>query len=329
MGYTRVHRLLRILTLVQSRSGWTARDLAAECGVEERTIFRDLNELGGAGVPIVFDSATGGYRVQQEFFLPPVQLTAEEALSMGLLCEHIAQHEQIPYLKPAWRALHKLVAQLPESVREEVNSVLGQMAVQTERAVPPDGHSDVYDRIREAIATKRALVCSYESLSGGSPDEIFDFEPYTLFFCVRTWYAIGFHSGRDAVRCLRLNRFTKVTPTERPYEIPDSFSLESHLGNAWRMIRGDTEYDVELRFSPEFAQTVSDTRWRPNQSLEFHQDGSVTLKFRVAGLAEIVWWVLSYGPHCVVVEPPMLRDRVSELARRTFELYGGPARAAD
>ena len=78
--YTRIHRLLKVLMLVQGRDGWTPGKLARECGVDERTIYRDLNELEGAGIPIEFDQAAGGYRVAKEVFLPPVHLTPDEAV---------------------------------------------------------------------------------------------------------------------------------------------------------------------------------------------------------------------------------------------------------
>jgi predicted DNA-binding transcriptional regulator YafY len=321
MRYTRVHRLFKLVTLIQSRAGWTTKLLSEECGVAERTIFRDLHELEGVGVPVKFDERTQGYRIDQGFFLPPVQLTADEALALALLCEHIAEPEQIAYLRPAWRALAKIEAQMPAAVREEIGSVIDAVAIQTAASMPADGYADVYERVKTAIGRRCALVCRYESLDGRSAAEEFDFEPYALFFGVRAWYAIGYHAGRDAVRSLKLNRFSKVAQTERPYTIPEGFTVEGHLGNAWRMIRGETEHQVELWFSAAFAQTVCETRWHRTQSVEFHADGSATFRCTVAGLDEIVWWVLSYGPHCRVNRPAELRSRVMELAAATVALY--------
>lgn len=321
MDYTRVHRLLKIVTLIQARPGWTARRLAEECGVEERTIFRDLNELEGVGIPYYFDDATNGYRIRREFFLPPVQMAPDEALALAVLCEQIAEPDQIAFLRPAWRALSKVMAALPASVRDEVSEVAKAMSIQTAAAMPSEGHVDVYEQIQAAIVQRKSLVCRYESASGEADGEEFDFEPYALFFSVRAWYAIGYHSDRNAIRSLKINRFAMIRPTHRPYQIPEDFSVESYLGNAWRMIRGDQDYSVELRFSAEFAQTVSDTCWHKTQQFEFHPDGSATFRCTVAGLDEIVWWVLSHGPHCRVLNPPELAERVRELARKTAGQY--------
>ncbi|HYE62406.1 MAG TPA: YafY family protein [Phycisphaerales bacterium] len=323
MSYTRIHRLLRIVTLVQGQPGWTAKRLAAECGVDERTIFRDMKELEGVGIPISFDSTGAGYRISGDFFLPPVHLTPEEALSLALLCEQVAEPEQIAHLRPAWRAMAKIQNQLPRSIREDVQRVAEKVTIQTAPATPSEGHEDVYERVKSAIAERRALVCRYDSVDGRSGEEEFDFEPYALFFSVRAWYAIGHHSGRGALRCLKLNRFTKVSPTQRPYTVPEDFSVEGYIGNAWRMMRGEVEHDIVVRFKPGFAETVSDTRWHKTQSFEFEPDGSAVFKARVAGLDEVSWWVLSYGPGCVVEQPPELARRVRELAEATVARYDG------
>lgn len=319
--YTRVHRLLKILTLVQGGGTWTPERLASECGVSARTIFRDLKQLEGAGVGIAFDGGAGGYRVAGDFFLPPVSLTAQEALALSVLCEHVAGREQIPFTRPAWQALQKVQASLPPEIRDEIARSVESIVVQTARAMPADGHGDMYDRVQSAIASRRALLCRYESLGDSDGGRAFEFDPYTLYFAVRAWYAVGFHHGRGEVRTLKLNRFSMATALDRTYEIPPDFSLESLLGNAWRMIRGEPEYEVELRFEAVFAETVSDTLWHKTQRLEEHEDGSLTFRCRVAGLEEIVWWVLSMGPHCRVIAPAELRERVREKSRATAALY--------
>ncbi|MFP3345701.1 WYL domain-containing protein, partial [Halomonas sp. SIMBA_159] len=75
-------------------------------------------------------------------------------------------------------------------------------------------------------------------------------EPYRLWFEQRAWYALGHHETHGELRCLKLNRFAAVEPTEQPYAIPDDFTLDDYRGDAWRMIRGDRVYDVAIRFTP-------------------------------------------------------------------------------
>ena len=69
------------------------------------------------------------------------------------------------------------------------------------------------------------------------------------------------------------------------------------------------------------AETIADTLWHKTQQLEDHDDGSLTFRCTVAGLDEISWWVLSMGPHCRVLAPDELRDRVRQAAMDTAALY--------
>lgn len=323
-----IHRLLKIVTLVQGPDAYSTERLAAALGVSERTIFRDISKLNDTGVPVKHDESWGGYRVGAGFFLPPLQLTVDEALALAVLCDDVAQKEQIAFLAPAWRALAKIEAQLPPETREELDALAGHVVVRTAQADPGEGSSDVYERMRAAIAARRAVRCEYESPAsmarGESTErEDFLFEPYALLFSVRAWYALGRRDGREGVRCLKLSRFTRVSPTDSAYKIPKGFTVEKHLGNAWRLIPGPVEHDVVLRFEAPISETVADTRWHPTQTIEHDADGSITMRVCVAGLDEIVWWVLSMGPSCRVVEPAELAERVRDLAARTAALYSG------
>ena len=151
--------------------------------------------------------------------------------------------------------------------------------------------------------------------------QLIDLGDNALLFSQRAWYAVGHHGGRDAVRQLKLNRFTLIEPTDKPYTVPEDFSIEKHLGYAWRMIRGQQRHDVRLRFDAAFAETIADTRWHATQQIDWHDDGSITFCCQVDGLDEIVWWVLSMGPHCVVEAPDELAERVRSLAADVVANY--------
>jgi proteasome accessory factor B len=322
-----LHRLLLIITLVQSGKAYDPDTIAQRCGVTKRTIFRDIDKLKATGIPITFDHQVGAYRIVGEFYLQPLQLTPEEALALTAMCEHVAASEQIPFLRPAARALQKIRAQLPPQMELDLARLTSHMVIQTAPGTPADGHADVYERIQSAIASRTALECEYDSprrRSGTSAPERFHFEPYALFYGVRAWYAIGRHSGRNQVRCLKLKRFGPIRPTNETYRIPAGFSVRSYLGNAWAMIPGDKDHNVELRFDPAIAETIADTRWHATQDIEEHDDGSATFRCTVSGLDEIVWWILSFGPSCKVIKPKALADRVRDLAQSTANLYTSP-----
>ena len=326
MKYTRVHRLLRILTLIQSETGWNAERLARECQTSTRNLYRDLDMLEGAGIPYYHDPDTDGYRVRRDFFMPPVELTLEESLALVALVNEVAGKEQIPFIGPASKAIAKIRSQLPATVQQDVENLDRHVDIQLAQGSSGDGVLDVYAAVRQSIAKRRAMRCSYESINsrhqpkkGG---EVFLFKPYRLFWGQRAWYAVGYHERRGEVRKLKLSRFTRAEVTDIPYSIPDEFSMSELLGKAWRMIRGRRTYRVELAFNAEFAETIADTLWHETQEIEWQDDGSILFRCEVDGLDEIVWWVLSMGPHCAVRKPKALADRTAKLAKATADAYG-------
>lgn len=319
---SKVHRLLQMIYLIQRREAGNARELAGQLGVSERSLYRYLETLTSLGIPCYFDSDVSEYRIRRDYYLPPVQLTPEEALALTALTGEIAQREQIAMTAPAARALEKIRGQLPPRVLADLEIIEKYITIQ----LPPTGPAgagidDVYARIKQAIREKRALHCTYESLSQPEGSKAFLFEPYLLNFDQRAWYTIGWHRGREALRCLKLVRFTGMELTQVHYELPADFSIDSFRGDAWRMIRGQDRHQVTIQFDARMAETVQDTHWHRTQSTEDLADGSLLFHCEVEGLDEIVWWVMGYGPHARVLKPAVLANRVAEMARTTAALY--------
>lgn len=329
--YKRINRLLHMYVLIQGGLGWTAKKLAAECGTVERNVYRDIKVLRDVGVPLYHDKEHKCYQIRRDFYMTPVDFTFDESLALLALGRQIHQNDQIPFSRAAVKAIAKIRGKLPLSFQRELDLVEDRIAMKLASSATQEGFDGLYELARKAIATGTALRCAYDSVSGGSHSsdsdepETFLFKPYALFFNQRAWYIVGYHCNRDSIRTLKLNRFSIMEPTDHRYTIPKSFSLEKHLGNAWRMIRGDKSYDVELIFDPTFAETISDTAWHPTQAFYHLPDGSLRFVCVVDGLDEIVWWVLSMGSHCKVVSPPELMERVRAEAVRTASLYAPEA----
>ena len=89
MRVSRIYRILRLITILQSGRSYSVDELAAELEVSRRTIFRDLNMLEMAHIPYYFDRERGTYRINNHFFLPPVNLTLDEALAVADLLKSV------------------------------------------------------------------------------------------------------------------------------------------------------------------------------------------------------------------------------------------------
>lgn len=269
MEYTRVHRLFRLITLIHGSPNLNAKRLAEICETSDRNIYRDLQMLEGAGVPISFDPESGGYTLRKDFFLRPVDLTLEEAMAMLMLANRVGAPEQIPHVAEAGKAAEKRLAVLPRPTAEIINEVMPRVVV----SLAKTGNQptvDVYAAMRSAIADRRALECEYESSRNKSQCDatVFRFDPYALYFGQPAWYVIGLHHGSNDVRTLKLSRFTRCKSIDRPYFIPDDFSLDKHFGQAWRMMPSGKLHDIKLHFDAAFAENLADTHWHDSQEID-------------------------------------------------------------
>jgi predicted DNA-binding transcriptional regulator YafY len=147
--------------------------------------------------------------------------------------------------------------------------------------------------------------------------------PYHIMPYVRSWQLVAYCELREAVRMFKVDRIREATLLDERYHIPDGFDLDTYMGAAWGLMRGEAgePVDVVLRFEPEAGRWVAEEFWHPSQQAEEQLDGSVLFKLRVATTPEFVNWLLYYGRRVEVLEPPGLRERVAGEHRRAAEVY--------
>lgn len=320
---SRIARLLRLLEVLQSEDASNVDDLARECGVSRRTVFRDLNALRGAGVPIQFDEPTGSYTLASAAVLPTTNLTISEALALLVVCRRLGRRETgLPFQHPAYRAALKVVSGMPEAVREYVEDVENAIAIELDPLNPLPDSIETYERLVEAIRLGRRVQVVYGSLTRSEGEIETSIAPYRLVFRRRSWYVVGHSDRHDEVRTFNIGRIKEIEPTADAYEVPSDFSLKRHFGNAWGMIRRPEEtYAVHVRFQPLVAHNVAEVRWHHTQQVHWNDDGSLDFRATVEGIDEIRWWILGYGEQAEVLAPTVLRDEIRRQAEAMLERY--------
>jgi proteasome accessory factor B len=320
MDISRLHRVLRIITLLQTGRSFDADQLAAECDVSRRTVYRDLAIIEKVGIPFFFNHANGSYQVHASGLLPAINLNLEEALALVLMATELGRGAGLPLFQPARDAAAKIESGLPLGLRAMLARLLQNMAVRPGPMARHNALQEMYRVAQRAIARREALDTVYVSFhdTGQISTRL---EPYWLMFNERAWYVIGRSSEHRAVRTFKLGRFKSLAPAGSHFKLPQGLTLDKHIGNAWRMMRGDKAYAVELRFSPLVSPNVAEVNWHKTQRIAWDEDGRVHFTATVDGLDEIVWWVLGYGPEVEVLKPPELRRRLADMARRMIALY--------
>jgi predicted DNA-binding transcriptional regulator YafY len=322
MNVKRITRLIDLLQRLQSGQGGDADGLAEACGVSRRTVFRDIETLREAGLPIEYDAEAQRYRIDAAHFLPPTNLTLEEALSVVLLAGRVGELERDTLFAAAIGAAEKIEASLPPSMRERLSEVADSIDLRPPPVNPLADKGDVYRALLRASVDQQAVRISYDCRTEFREIET-DLHPYHLLFQERSWYVIGRSSRHDEVRTFNIGRVKAAEPTGDSFKRPPSFSVKKHLRNAWRLIPDDgPDSEVHLRFSAVVSRNVAEVLWHPTQRCEFREDGSLDYHVTVSGVREIVWWVLGYGDQVEVLKPERLRREVARRHRAAAERYG-------
>ena len=327
MSVSRIHRLLRLVTILQSGQGKNVSELAAELEVSRRTVFRDLNMLELAHIPYYFDREQDRYKINHHFFLPPVNLTMGEALALMVMSMKQRTTTSLPLAAEASRAAMKLESVLPPTVRAHIGSMMEHLQIRPAPSARHEGLDAMLDRLMDATARRRIGRMTYDSFFDRKQITL-TIHPLRLTFIHRAWYLLAFSTEHKEIRTFKVGRIKLLDVLPGTFAPPDPAVLENHFGDAWNMIPEGKCHDVRLRFDKEVAGNVAEVQWHRTQSTQWNEDGSLDFRVHVDGLGEISWWILGYGDKVKVLSPAPLAKKMQAIAQRVDRLYQGQGELA-
>jgi predicted DNA-binding transcriptional regulator YafY len=203
-------RLLRLLSLFQSRRDWTSAELAARLGVTTRTIRNDVDRLRELGYPVDGrPGVAGGYRLGAGGTLPPLLLDDEEAVAVAVGLRTAASGSVAGLEETSVRALAKLQQVLPARLRHRVSAFQAHVLPMPARG--PQVDPDVLTVIAGACRDHERLRFDYQTHSGTASRRTV--EPYRLVNDRRRWYLVAWDVDRADWRTFRIDRMELRTPT--------------------------------------------------------------------------------------------------------------------
>lgn len=304
----RTDRLLAIVLELQGRGRQRAEDLARTFETSKRTIYRDIQALGEAGVPLV--SVPGrGYALMKGYFLPPLSFTADEATMLLLGSEQMAKNFDAQYREAAQSASRKIEGVLPETLREEVQYVRENIFFvggSTDAA-----EAEMLQQLRRAILQHIVVRFCYHarySENGNSAPTTREVDPYGLVHTAGAWHLVAYCHLRKGIRNFRLERMESLELLSESFQRPLDFKMQQARNEHMRTLV------VRVLFDKEVARWVQESRSYYIASEEETPEGLlVTLHVRQE--SEIMQWLLSWGQHAQVLEPESLRMLVVEEAQ--------------
>jgi predicted DNA-binding transcriptional regulator YafY len=196
-------RLLRLLTLFQSRSTWAGAQLTSRLEVTSRTLRRDVDRLRALGYPVHSTTGpAGGYMLGAGASLPPLMLDNEEGLAVAIAL-HGGSADVSGVADAGQRALAKLDQVMPARVRTRLEALRAAI-VRLPAPAPPRIELGVVDALAAACSQHRLVHLGYRDQEGRATRRTV--EPQRLVLAERRWYLAAWDRTRQDWRTFRVDR---------------------------------------------------------------------------------------------------------------------------
>jgi len=214
----RADRLLLLLEQLRSRPVCTASELSEALEVSPRTIYRDIEALVGAGVPVRGEAGVG-YILEPGYYLPPLNLTADEAEALALGARVLAIWSDGAVAAQAGAALAKIRAVLPAAGQSAIDQDIFWAPQWVTRQAPA---VDLLE-LKRAAQYRRVLEIDYETLNGTVSTRMV--RPLSVSFFGPVWLLIAWCERASDFRCFRLDRIRSLVATSRRFREEDGKRL--------------------------------------------------------------------------------------------------------
>jgi predicted DNA-binding transcriptional regulator YafY len=321
---SRQWRIIRSLEV--NPHGVTIRRLARDENCSIRTIYRDMDALQDAGFPIYSENVNGTIRYMfMEGFKTkfPYPFSPTELMSLYLSADMLKVLEGTVFYESIDSLLRKVRSTLPKETQHYMDRFKKSFRMDLWPAKDFRGLRETIQKLNGACIDHKTIKMNYHSFHRGQ-DTVRKVDPYKLWFMDGSIYLIGYCHNRSEFRTFLLDRIKDLQVTDQRFTPRDDFSFEDYIGNSFKVFREEELVEVVVEFDTSIKQLIREKIWHPSQEIRDNSDGSIGVTFRVAGTTEIKHWLLGFGAKAKVLEPPTLRDEITEEARALLDQYKTP-----
>jgi len=300
-----IDRLIQIVFLLLSHEHRTAKQLAKELCVSTRTIYRDINVLSLAGIPITSQKGYGGglsllkgYSLDKSYFTQAEQRNIVQALQ-------ILKSSNYP---DADKALNKVAGLFSHKLQSE------WLEIDFSYWGSPEQEKHHITALERAVINKYVITFTYFNSELQITAQTV--EPLKLVFKSHAWYLIAYSRSRQEIRTYKMSRIRELRITGQLFdrELPADFSLAPSC-------REECSAPMfTLHFSEKIAYKVYDEF--QEKYIKKLEDGTLEVRFRYQLSDWTFLYLLSFGEYVEIIEPAEARTILQEKARKIYSIYG-------
>ena len=300
-----------IQTLISSRFGKSAGELAEELECHPRTVYRDLAALQTAGFPIYNEKAEGKHlwslldTVKHHI---PIPFSLPELMALHFAGDMMKVFRGTVFYDSLESLFHKVKTTLPPESKKFIQNVEQTLHLGLKPTKQYFKFKEIINRVNEAAVNKRTVEIVYYTMSRKKESKR-KVDPYKILFFNGTFYLIGLCHMRNEVRIFALDRIKMLHQTKDTFEVPEDFNFEDFIRPSFGVFQGEPVH-IKVRFSPDVAGYIKEKIWHESQDMKGQKDGSIIFEADVAGSDEIKFWIMSWGSHAQVLEPESLKSEI-------------------
>lgn len=297
-----VHRMFEIIYLLMHKKTLTAKELADQFEVSPRTIYRDIDTLCEAGIPIYTTKGKGG----------GIRLVDTYILNKSILSEK----EQEEILSSLY-GLHAVSGDT-EQVLSKLSGLFNKTSpswIEVDLSQWGADDSGKYQLLRTAILQQRVIVFDYYNSYGQFSRR--RVEPLQLWFKHKTWYLRAYCTDKEAVRLFKLTRMKRLEQLEDIFEECPLLRTDGLLPDP--PSRQTPSIQLVLRIDASQAYRVFDEF--EEEQITKEQDGSWLVTVEYPEDEWVYGYLMSYGPYAEVLAPAYIRDILKERLQLAANRY--------
>lgn len=296
----KIDRLIGILSVLLQKKRVTAAELADKFEVSTRTVYRDIEDICKAGIPIAAERGTnGGIYIMDGFKLDSTLLSTED---MCAILAGLKSLDSVCETKKYRQLMDKLYADGADSQ----GTIVIDLSMWDKTSVAPK-----LELIKGAIESFQLISFTYYSPERTEERRI---EPYRLIYQWSSWYVWGYCLDRKAMRLFKLSRMTELEDMHIPFEKRD---IPEYNCDKLRHTKGEIEAEVK------FDKSV---KWRIIDEFgaelpRYDEEGNVYLKFTWSDVPSLFRYILTFGDCAEIISPAEYRQEFSKLLKNISHKY--------
>lgn len=316
----RADRLLSLVLLLQRHGRMTARDLAGSLGVTERTIYRDIDALSLAGVPVYTRTGPDGGCFLEESYRTSLNWFTGAELQTLLYASSATPLTDLGMAQAMDHAVIKLLALLPSRHQQEGERMRQRLYLDPTGWYGTTEEHPALPTLKEAVWSDRVIDITYETWEGERKRRTL--APYSLVYKSGRWYLVAIPSDADSPRTYRVSRITDVRLTDAQFDRDTAFDIAAYWQKAEESFQGRVPtFPVTLRVGRPAMMYFRSTLSGRYEVLQ-DDDDTLTLRVYFTVFEEARTVVLGLSTMAEVIEPRDLHDAVIAAARALVEKSG-------